>query len=111
MLSSGISHVQEALRASLSSLTQEHGELEADLRNYRAQLEPLQSVEKNRQRLESECLDLREAEKEKQKAIDHLTAALKELDFERSKLREYLIRYETEYAFSGQIPPAAAAAL
>mmetsp|Transcript_4655 Transcript_4655/g.19924 ORF Transcript_4655/g.19924 Transcript_4655/m.19924 type:complete len:478 (-) Transcript_4655:1092-2525(-) len=102
---------KEALRASLSSLTQEHGELEADLRNYRAQLEPLQSVEKNRQRLESECLDLREAEKEKQKAIDHLTAALKELDFERSKLREYLIRYETEYAFSGQIPPAAAAAL
>mmetsp|Transcript_4650 Transcript_4650/g.19904 ORF Transcript_4650/g.19904 Transcript_4650/m.19904 type:complete len:624 (-) Transcript_4650:541-2412(-) len=87
---------KEALRASLSSLTQEHGELEADLRNYRAQLEPLQSVEKNRQRLESECLDLREAEKEKQKAIDHLTAALKELDFERSKLREYLIRYETE---------------
>ncbi|KAJ8900745.1 hypothetical protein NDN08_000046 [Rhodosorus marinus] len=87
---------KEAYRASLSSLTQEHGELEADLRNYRAQLEPLQSVEKDKQRLESECLDLREAEKEQKKMINHLTAALKELDFERSKLREYLIRYETE---------------
>jgi len=87
---------KEAYRARLSSLDQENGALEADLRNCRAQLEPLQGVEKDKQRLESACLDLREAEKEQKKMINRLTAALKELDFERSKLREYLIRYETE---------------
>jgi len=83
----------EAVRAALQSQVDD---LTHRTDSYKTEIAKMANVEEERRTLAKECADLRARERELQRRSNAQTAALKELDHERSKLREYLVRYEKE---------------